>query len=350
MGKDKPTIADVARAAGVSKGLVSFALNDRPGVSAETRDRILGVASDLGWRPSVRARSLSTQRAFALGLVIARNPDIIADDPFYPAFISGVQAVLSPVGQALVLSVVDGPTAETASYRQLAADGRVDGVILTDLRSGDPRIALAGELGLAAVTLGRPDIISPFPSVTVDDGPGITAAVAHLVGLGHRRIAHVAGPEGMMHARRRRESFTAALRDAGLTDGVVIETDFSAEAGERATRDLLALVDPPTAIVYSNDPMAIAGMGAAQRMGLTVPRDLSVTGFDGSSIGRYLNPALTTVTTSAQTWGRTAAHTLLLLIAGQHVDDVELSPASLLVRDSTARARDSTTAASPNSI
>jgi DNA-binding LacI/PurR family transcriptional regulator len=339
MAGTRATIADVAREAGVSKALVSFALNDRPGVSAETRQRILEVAELLGWRPSMRARSLSTDRAFALGLVVARDPDIISGDPFFPGLISGIEAALAPVGQSLVLSMVSSEEAEDASYRQLAENGRVDGVILSDLRTNDSRISLMDELGLRAVTLGRADIESSFPSITLDDGPGIRAAVSHLAGLGHRRIAHVAGPSKMLHGSRRRASFSAALRDAGLPEGIVVETDFSASQGARATAELLALAERPSAIVYSNDPMAIAGIGAAQRAGLAVPGDLSVTGFDNSEVGEYIHPSLTTVATSAREWGRRAADALLRLIAGDPVDDLELEPARLVVRGSTAPPR-----------
>lgn len=336
MADAKPTIADVAREAGVSKGLVSFALNDRPGVSPETRERILSVAQTLGWRPSLRARSLSTSTAFALGLVIARDPDIIAGDPFFPALISGIEIALAPAGQALVLSMVADEASEIDAYRRLAENGRVDGVILTDLRRGDSRIALVESLGLKAVTLGHPDVISPFPAVSLDDAPGIRSAVAHLVELGHRRIAHVGGPRTMLHGGRRAESFQSALRDAGLDDSLVVETDFTAADGGRATSILIEAFDRPTAIVYANDPMAIAGLGVAQRAGLQVPGDLSITGFDGSDVGRYIHPSLTTVTTAAQLWGTRAAELLLRVIAGDDVGDIELDPAQLVVRESSA--------------
>lgn len=335
----RPTIADVARRAGVSKGLVSFALNDRPGVSADTRQRILDIADEIGWSPSVRARALSTDRAFALGLVIARDPDIIADDPFFPAFISGIESVLAPAEQTLVLSMVASEAAEVTSYRHLADHGRVDGVILSDLRAGDQRMSLAAELGLKAVTLGHPDTVSPFPAVSVDDAVGIRAAVAHLADLGHRRIAHVGGPGRMLHGSRRRNSFEDAMRELGLAYNIVVETDFSAADGARATMELLARTDRPTAIVYSNDPMAIAGLGVAQRAGLDVPGDLSITGFDGSDVGAYLHPSLTTVTTTAHQWGAAAASVLLRSIDGEHVADVDLEPARLVIRDSSAPPR-----------
>jgi len=336
MAKSTTTISDVARQAGVSKGLVSFALNDRPGVAAETRERILKIADELGWVPSMRARSLSTDRAYALGLVIARDPAIIAGDPFFPAFISGLEEVLAPIGQSLVLSMVADEAAERATYERLAENGRVDGVVITDLRHRDARLELVSDLGLHAVTLGFPDIETPFGVVSLDDGPGIRSLVDHLVELGHSRIAHVAGASRMLHGARRRESFAAALRERGLVDDLIVETDFSAPAGAKATAELLALAEPPTAIVYANDPMAVAGLGVAQRSGLRVPDDLSITGFDGSDVAEHMYPSLTTVTTSVRDWGRAAATLLLTAISGGDVVDVDLEPGRLVIRESTS--------------
>lgn len=330
----RPTIADVARRAGVSKGLVSFALNDRPGVAPDTRLRILDVARDLGWTPSVRGRSLSSGRAYACGLVIGRSPDVIAADPFFPSFIAGLEDEFSVSGQVLVMAVATPGRHEEQTYRGLAADRRVDGVILTDLREGDPRIALVQSLGLSAVTLGVPAEASPFSSVSIDDGVGIRRAVEHLATLGHRRIAHVAGPSDMLHAVHRRDAFADAAQAAGVS-ATVVETDFSAADGARATHELLDAGDRPTAIVYSNDSMAVAGIGVAQRRGLHVPRDLSVTGFDDTDIGRHVHPSLTSVATDARQWGAVAARTLLAAISGDEPRHVALDDPRLSIRAST---------------
>jgi DNA-binding LacI/PurR family transcriptional regulator len=341
VSKERTTIADVARAVGVSKGLVSFALNDRPGVSPETRQRILEEAARLGWRPSVRARSLSTDRAFAVGLVIARAPEVIADDPFFPSFIAGLESRLR-VDTSLVLRMASSSELEVGAYRSLAQDGRVDGVILTDLRQEDSRLRLVDDLRLPAVTLGRPDVESASPAVCLDDGAGVREVVDHLIGLGHRHIAYVAGPQRMLHGVRRRRATEAAIAEHGLGPATVLETDFSAADGAWATEELLHQDPRPTAIIYANDPMAIAGIGVAQRAGLRVPEDLSVTGFDGSEVGGYLNPSLTTVTTAIQDWGAAAADALLRHVAGEPVDDIDLAPARLVVRESTAEAPERT--------
>src|SRR5437870_8738154 len=123
MATRRPTIADVARAAGVSRGAVSFALNDRPGVADATRARILAVAAELGYTPSHRARALSASRSLAVGLVIAREPETLSADPFFPAFIAGIEKTLATRGQALLLQVVPDQDAERRSYETLAASG-----------------------------------------------------------------------------------------------------------------------------------------------------------------------------------------------------------------------------------
>jgi DNA-binding LacI/PurR family transcriptional regulator len=337
VSRERPTIADVASRAGVSKGAVSFALNGRPGLAQATVDKILAAADELGWRPSNRARSLSVSKAFALGLVITRDPAVLSSDPFFPAFIAGVESVLAVRGQALVLQVVPPGDDEEAGYRRLAQDGRVDGVFLSDLRHHDPRIDLLVEIGLPAVTLNRPDGTSPFPAVILDDQPGTRAVVEHLIELGHTRIAHVAGPPAFVHATARSTAFVMALAAAGL-EPVPTETgDFTAAGGIEATRRLLALPKPPTAVVYANDRMAIGGLGAAQAAGLTVPDDLSIAGFDDSEIAEYVHPGLTTVRADPFRFGEAAAQTLNQVVDGvTDVPDVELPPAQLVVRRSTA--------------
>ncbi|WP_433183060.1 LacI family DNA-binding transcriptional regulator [Actinoallomurus sp. CA-150999] len=338
MSNRRPTIADVAAHAGVSVGAVSFALNGRPGVGEETRQRILDTARELGWQPSHGARSLSTSRAFALGLVLARAPESIGSDPFFPAFIGGVEAVLAPRGQSLVLQVVPDAEAEIAGYRRLGGEGRVDGVFLTDLRCSDPRLSLLTEIGLPAVTLNRPDIESGFPAICLDDRPGIATAVGHLVGLGHTRIAHVAGPTELLHGRGRHEAWTAALDEAGLAPGPVVESDFTAAGGAAATRELLDLAERPTAIVYANDLMAVAGMAVAHERGYVVPNDLSITGFDDMELSAHVHPALTTVRTDPFGWGRAAARVLLDLVEGRDPGDEDVAPGALVIRYSTGSA------------
>jgi DNA-binding LacI/PurR family transcriptional regulator len=338
----RPTINDVARASGVSKGAVSFAFNDRAGLAPETRARILAVARDMGWTPSSRARALSVSRALSVGLVMARPPETLRADPFFPSFIAGVESELSRHGYALLLQVVPEHEGEQQTYRRLSDEGRVDGVFVTDLYVDDARPALLAELGLPAVIVGPALPEDYWPAVGVDDGPGIVAAVEHLLALGHTRIAHVSGQPRMVHGRSRREAWATTLHAANIPEGPCVEADFSAESGSAATRKLLDLADPPTAIVYANDLMAIAGLAVASGRGIDVPGDLSVTGYEDTELAAHLQPSLTTVSSDVIGWGRAAAARLLELIDRRPATDIQLPLPELVIRDSTGPVPQST--------
>ncbi|WP_022882439.1 LacI family DNA-binding transcriptional regulator [Gryllotalpicola ginsengisoli] len=331
----QPTIEDVARTAGVSKGLVSLALNGRPGVAQETRKRIDAAVAELGWRPSANARGLATKRAYSLGFIVRRDPITFQADPFFASFLAGVESVLAERDQVLVLSVVPDVEREFEAYRRLTSDRRVDGFLITDLLQDDPRVRLVADLGQRAVTLGRPDSESPFPAIVRDYDAGIDELLTHLAELGHRRVAHVAGDERMQHATTRLTRHLEVAARLGLQT-IVEHTDFSPESGAAATHRLLDRSERPTAIVYANDPMAIAGIAVAHERGLTLPRDLSITGMDGSDTGRFVYPALTTLDNDPVGWGRAAATALLSYIENGDGDDVTLPAAALILRSSTA--------------
>ncbi|MGW1887861.1 LacI family DNA-binding transcriptional regulator [Streptomyces sp. NPDC001970] len=331
------TIADVAQLAGVSRATVSFVLNDRPGVARATQERVRAAAEELGWTPSRSARALSTGRARAVGLVLTREPDLIGTDPFFPAFMAGIESVISETGDGLMLQI-SRPGDEMETYRRLAADRRVDGVFLTDLRVDDLRPALVDELGLPAVVVGAVEGGSHLPTVNLDDRPAVRHAVHHLVELGHRDIAYVAGPEEFVHARRRRQAWADALAEAGLPSGPVLPGGFTAEGGARATQVLLARATPPTAIVYANDLSATAGIAVAQEAGLLLPDDLSMVGFDDVPLASWTRPPLTTCRANPASWGRAAALALVEVIEQGTTADVELDPATLVLRGSTGPA------------
>jgi DNA-binding LacI/PurR family transcriptional regulator len=323
--------------AGVSKGAVSVAMNGHAGVADATRARISEAARTLSWHPSLHARALLASRSFALGLVISRPPEFLAADPFFPAFIAGVESVLASRGLALVLQVVDGdPGTEAASYRRLAREGRVDGVLLTDLRIDDPRFAWLTELDLPAVAVGRPSPGCSFRWLDTDDRQGVREAVRHLVAGGHRRIAHVGGAPGYVHSAARRRAWEDELRANGLEPRLFVEGDFTGESGAAATRHLLAVRPRPTAIVYANDLMAIAGMSVAIDAGLALPDQLSVVGFDDVPLAAHVRPALTTVRQDAGDWGRAAALSLVALVEGEPLPAVTLTQVTFVERASTS--------------
>ena len=331
------TIADVARVAGVSTGAVSYALNGKPGVSEATRARVVEVARELGWRPHSAARSLSRARSGTVGLVLARPASTLGDESFYMQLITGIEAELAEQGTGLLLQLVSDGAACVEVYRRWAAQGRVDGVLVSDVVRDDPRPAFLRSAGLPAVVMGG-DAVPELPRVAGDDAQAVQQVVAHLAQLGHRRIARVSGDPNLLHVHQRDEAFRAAARTAGLRCEVV-RTDFTAQASRRATARLLARRTPPTAVVYDNDVMAVAALAEVQGHGRRVPDDLSLVAWDDSTLCSLVHPRLTAVARDICGLGALAARRLLALLAGSEIEvDVPGPPSHLVVRESTAAA------------
>jgi DNA-binding LacI/PurR family transcriptional regulator len=327
---------DIARRAGVSKGAVSMALNGLPGVSEATRGRILEVARELDWHPNNAARALSAARSDAIGLVLARPARTLGVEPFFFQLISGLQAELSGRRIALLLQVVADHEAEIAVYRQWWSERRVDGVFLIDLRVEDTRVALLEELGLPALVIGGPGHHGRLPSVWADDARAMTRIVDHLAGLGHRRIARVAGLPELLHTERRTAAFRAAAAARGIDEPRIVWTDYSGEQGAAATRRLLGSPQPPTAIVYDNDVMAVAGVAVATELGVPVPTALSVVAWDDSPLCQLLHPPLTALTRDTFAFGASAARSLLAVLDGGEGTDLEDHVPVLVHRESTS--------------
>ncbi|HTT92239.1 MAG TPA: LacI family DNA-binding transcriptional regulator [Acidimicrobiales bacterium] len=320
-GPRRPTIADIAKASGVSKGSVSYALNGKPGLSEPTRRRILAVAEEIGWRPNRAARALSASRAGACGLLLARPAHLLAYDPFFPKLISGIEAELSTRQIALMLQIVDDVEAETRALHRWWAERRVDGVLLVDLRVDDPRVPVVEQLGMPAVIVGGPGATGKLPFFHGHDAERVYQIVEHLVVLGHRRIDRVAGTPAFAHTQTRDVAFKAALSRAGAKGGFV-PTDYTTQAAAAATRKLLRRSPPPTAIIYDNDIMAVAGLGVAQEAGVDIPEELSIVSFEDSILCEVVRPSLTACAWDVEAFGATAACALISLMderSGHHV-------------------------------
>lgn len=333
----RPTIADVAALAGVSRTAVSHVFNSTGSISAATAERIREAARKLNWTPSSAAVALRRARAQAIGLVSTRGEGQYELGLATEALISGIESVLSPREYGLLLYEFHGDRdREAAFYRKLADARRVDGVVLIDSFVGDARFDLVRELNLPAVLLGTP--WRPDPILHVDPssaGAGVGESVRHLLELGHRTIAYVGGPDVRSQALARRVRFEKTMGEAGILPVAVVETDYSPRDGARVTGELLELADRPTAIVYGSDLMAIAGMQVARRRGMRLPQDLSVVGFDGLMIGELMEPELTTVRRDPVGRGRAAASMLLRLL-GEDVEQHPVPAQELVVRRSTA--------------
>ncbi|WP_327304216.1 LacI family DNA-binding transcriptional regulator [Streptomyces sp. NBC_01298] len=354
----RPTVKDIVRQAGVSESAVSFALNNRPGVSQDTRARVRRVAEELGWQPNSAARALSGEHSGAVGLVLARPAHTLGVESFFLQLVSGIQEVLAAGRIALLFQVVEDLDAECAVYRRWWAERRVDGVVVVDPRTDDPRPALLEQLALPAVTVGEtgpasaapgaadldsaPDSAAAAPvalsAVRADDAGAMAQVLDHLYGLGHRRIAHVAGLPGLARTERRIVSLRAEARRLGLGPGQVrsVTTDYSDAEGAEATRRILAEPEPPTAIVYDNDVMAVAGVAVASELGIPVPGGPSVVAWDDSALCRVTRPRLTALVRDTAGFGRLAAEELLALLAGGPPRSRESELPRLEPRESTA--------------
>ena len=337
--KQRPTIADIAQRAGVSKGAVSYALNGQPGVSEATRKRIVAIAREIGFSPSNAARALSGASAKAVGLTLCRPARILSIEPFFMGLISGFEAELAARSYALTLQVVATPEHEVEVYRRWWGERRVDGVFVSDLRDGDVRIPVLQELQLPAVVIGGPGDTGSITQIWSDDAGAVTEAVRYLVALGHRRIARVGGLPDLLHTQTRTRAFTEVCNSLGVDSAVTVPSDYTGEEGGRATRRLLITSERPTAIIYDNDVMAVAGLAVAQEMGLNVPADLSIVAWDDSPLCSLVHPPLTALSRDIAEYGAHAARQLLAAIAGSPVDNAEAGTAHLTPRGSTAPPR-----------
>ncbi|GGR19660.1 LacI family DNA-binding transcriptional regulator [Streptomyces griseomycini] len=333
------TIKDVAARAGVSKGAVSLAFNRKPGLSEATRERIFRAARELGWAPSSTARTLAGSRVDVVGLAVCRPARLLGLEPFYMEFVSGVESVLVERSCSLLLRLVRGQDEEVRLLESWWRGRQIGGSILVDFRADDPRPAAAGRLGLPAVAVGHPSLTGGLTSVWTDDATAVTEAVRYLAALGHRRIARVGGAAALGHTSIRTAAFDEAVRALEPPARAwQTATDFSGDAGARATRSLLAAAPPerPTAIVYDNDIMAVAGLSVAAEMGLRVPADVSLLAWDDSQLCRLTHPTLSAMSHDVHGFGADVARTLFGVISGEGPGSHPVPTPVLTPRGSTA--------------
>jgi len=332
------TISDIAKRAGVSKGAVSLALNGRPGVSDETRERILAIVKELGWSPNRAARALSAAKAGACGLVLARPARMLALEPFFIELIAGVESELSERSIALTIQLVHDIDEEIEVYRRWWAERRVDGVLMVDLRRDDPRIGALIKLGLPAVVVGGPLEDHALPAVWHYETLVFADVVRYLAALGHTKIARVSGLGEFVHTATRTAAFLDVTSELGIS-AEVVETDFAPESGARATRRLLSQPEPPTSVVYDSDLLAVTGLGVAHQMGFSVPDDVSIVAWDDSLMCGVVHPPLTALTRDIPAYGTAATKLLLAAIEGLSPGDIMTPRGELTPRGSTGPAR-----------
>jgi LacI family transcriptional regulator len=338
----RPTIADVARAAGVSKSTVSRVLNGNTDyVRSDTLERVAHTIAEMGYRPNAVARSLVSKRTHTAGLLIS---DV--GNPFYSEVIRGVEDIALAHGYDVFLCNTSYDLARGMTFVRSLADKQVDGVLIMSSSMSDELVLELAKHQVPVVVLDwqLSAVEGIVGAIAVDFTKGISAAAAHLVDLGHRRLAHVSGPLHLRTSGLRRDPFLAALAERGIDPAqvIVVEGNLRIDGGRRALAELLAIPNRPTAVFAANDLMAIGIAWAARDHGLRVPEDLSVIGLDDIQLAAELTPPLTTVALPRYELGSLAMGMLLDLLEGSHVPQAEPICQSqvethLVVRQSTAR-------------
>jgi LacI family transcriptional regulator, galactose operon repressor len=334
------TIRDVARQAGVSLSTVSQVLNGRPGyASATTRDRVLEVARELGYRPNALARGLVTSRTGTLGIVIT---DITRG--FFTKVVGSIEQVASQQGYSVLLACADGIQPEQTALETFL-DKRVDGIICmsSTMETSADHILQVARLGVPLVVINRPLHTTELNQIAWDDVEIGQRATEHLIGLGHRRIAHL---NGMHHGTGRRSAvdrivgYRAALTAAGIPidESLIVEGGFDYHIAFAACGRLFDRPNPPTAVFAANDSMAIAIINALHRRHLRVPDDVSVVGANDDLHAVHVDPPLTTVRLPVTVAGRRAAELILAAIGAPSTAEPisEMVASELVVRGSTA--------------
>lgn len=332
----RPTLSDVARISGVSIATASRALSNPNLVAEDTRQSVRDAAESCGYTINLVARSLRMQRTNTILVLV---PCI--DNPFYPAIVSGAEEYAHDHGFSIILGFTAKTSESRRAYSDLLSNGRVDGVVILD--GGTDTTRLTGPRpGVPAVQVLEPVHAAPVATVRVDDRHIAELAVRHLAGLGHRRIAHIAGDPQLLSAKLRREGYAAALAVLGLpvNESLVRPGHYQREAGATAMASLLDQTDPPTAVFCANDASACGAMQVCRERTLRIPQDISIIGVDGTEDGEFHTPPLTTIRLPRRDIGMQAMAKLIGLIHGQPGIPAEtVLPVELVVRGTTAAPR-----------
>jgi LacI family transcriptional regulator len=331
------TIRDVAREVGLSVTTVSRALGGHDDVAERTRERIREAARRLDYHPNTAARSLQTTQANALGLVI---PSTLhrAYDPFWLEFIGGMATACLRSGFDLSLSAAaDSPEPVPEAFRRWVRGGRVDGVVICDVRNDDPRVAYLRRHGVPFVAFGRTAEPIDYSYIDVDGTSGVLQGVLHLVALGHRRIAYMGVDTSFGFSRFRLDGYREALERSNLPyDLDLVHQDLTDATAQGAAMQFCTMRERPTAIFCAADFLALAVLRAARTFGLVVPEDLSLVVFDDNLLIQQAEPPLSAVSQPNRQLGEDAAELAIARIKSpDEPPSQRLVGPTYLVRSST---------------
>ncbi|WP_024906034.1 LacI family DNA-binding transcriptional regulator [Robbsia andropogonis] len=337
-----PTIRDVAALAGVSYTTVSHVVNDTRPVRADKRERVLAAVAELHFVPSAVARSLKAQATRTIGMLVPSNTN-----PYFAEIAQGVENLARRHGYCVFLCNSDNDVEVQREWLRVLHEKRVDGLIIASVGDEAAAAEALRHVTVPVVVIDRPIAGIRADRVQVDHRAGAAIATRHLIDIGHRRIACIAGPDSTTVSAHRVDGFRLAMTEHGLPlpDESIVVADFTSPGGYNAAVALFRDY-APTAIFASNDAMAIGVLRAAAERGIRIPEDCSIVGFDDIEMSRYVYPALSTVGQTIGRLGEVAAIGLLDRITGRVTGEVQhhmLVP-RLLVRESTTAPRRATRA------
>jgi LacI family transcriptional regulator len=327
--KGKATISDVASRANVSKATVSRVLNHNPQVKKEIRERVLKAIDELGYRPSAIARNLATKRTNMIGLIL---PDIT--NPYFPVLARGIEDAAHRLGYSLFISNTDNDPQLERKYIYDMVEQQVGGIVLISSSLDDQTMLELAHLDIPIVLCDRLIPGAPFNAVLIDDFRAAYEAVTYLIGQGHVRIAHLAGPNNIHSAESRKRGYLQAMQDAGLTPFVSVG-EFNFESGVQQTAFVLEEFNP-TALFASNDLLALGAIQEIRRRGIRIPENIAIIGCDDISFSRMSRPTLSTISIPAYQIGVTAGEILDQLVKGVKVGPKNfIIEHKLILREST---------------
>jgi LacI family transcriptional regulator len=329
------TITDIARMAQVSPGTVSRVVNNQEGVGAVTRERVLELIQEHGYQASFFAQNLASGTALALGIVFPLRASELVIHPVFPELIGAVGDAAGAAGYSL--SLLSGPpSGRDDRVMSEVSRGRIDGLLLPDVREGDELVDQLVEREFPVVVVGHRD--DRVAWVDSDHDEAVFELTSQLIEAGRERVALINGPESLSACVLRAEGFWRAHEERGLVvdQQLVASGPFTAEFGMAALEPLLQQTSAPSAIVAGSDLIAAGCIEALRKHGLRVPDDVAVTGFDDQPLAGHVQPPLTTVRVPISDMGRTATDMLLRLVGGERVRPRSLVlPSEIVVRESS---------------
>jgi LacI family transcriptional regulator len=331
--KTRYTIRDVARLAGVSRSTISLALNDSPKINTRTKERVLALIAEIGYRPSQVARNLVRQCSGTICIVLPKI-DHVFSDYYFSESLSGIGEALTERGLLLMVQLATDEFKDTRRALTLFRQGDVDGLLCVGNLTTDLYLAELANAGCPLMLVNSE--LGSVPNVIAGNRAGAVAAVKHLHALGHRRIAHIRGSEFVTTAIHRTEGYLQAMRELGLSvsEDMVAVGYFDQKSGYSATQWLLSRPERPTAIFTTNDMMAIGACEACHDAGLRVPQDVAIFGGDDILLAQYVTPTLSTLRQSMYVVGRTACEQLCRQLAGEPFQTSVEIPCETVIRQS----------------